>query len=396
MHVSRRHFIAGSAAVGGAAASISATKGSPTNPSTAPQYSLYGEHQPGVVDKLQEHSEILAFDLHVSTKADLKTFFRALTDITRCVTFGGATHSNDLTGPPVDNGIVGSDVDPDGISVTVGVGASLFDARFGLSGRKPLHLHPMQAFANDSLDPKACHGDISVQVCAHNQDTVIHAVREICREIRPFASLRWRQAGFFSRPRPSGTPRNLLGFRDGIVQPSESDYNRIVWASSSEPAWAHGGTYQAVRLIRMFVEFWDRISVGEQEQIFGRVRETGAPLSGGGEFEPPNFDDDPNGDTTPLDSHIRLANPRTGDDYPGMVRRAFNYNNGVDVNGTLDMGLAFISYQQDLDKQFVATQLRLENEPLVDYIRPWGGGFFFILPGLRDSGDFYAAGLLSG
>jgi deferrochelatase/peroxidase EfeB len=194
--------------------------------------------------------------------------------------------------------------------------------------------------------------------------------------------------------------RNFLGFRDGSANPNSADpalMDRLIWVQGGqdEPGWASYGTYQAVRIIRNFVERWDRTPLREQERIFGREKASGAPLGGGTEQGVPDYRVDPEGKVTPLDAHIRLANPRTAETERNlMLRRQFNYSNGVTKSGQLDMGLLFICYQIDLEQGFIAVQRRLDGEPLEEYIKPVGGGFFFTLPGAIDSNDWLGRPLL--
>ena len=78
----------------------------------------------------------------------------------------------------------------------------------------------MRTFPNDSLEPAWLHGDLLLQLCANHPDTVHHAIRDITKHTRGGMQLRWKMEGYNSPPRPSGTSRNLLGFKDGTANPT--------------------------------------------------------------------------------------------------------------------------------------------------------------------------------
>jgi deferrochelatase/peroxidase EfeB len=411
--VNRRNFLKGTAAgaagtalaggilVGGAHADANAAAMSSGDPAEVASYPFHGTHQSGVLtpgpSAKQAFTCVAAFDSTAAGKAALADLLRTVTARARFLTAGGIPPNLGVSQPPSDSDVLGPVVPADGLTATLSAGSTLFDDRYGLTASKPLKLKPMTVFPNDAPEAAWLHGDLLLQLSANHPDTVHHAIRDITKHTRGGMQLRWKIEGYNSPPRPSGTGRNLLGFKDGTANPAGALASDLVWVDDpAEPAWARNGSYLVVRLIRMLVEFWDRVSINEQEGMFGRRRDTGAPLDGTSEFDAPNYAADPHGSVIPLDSHIRLANPRTPQTAnQRLIRRSYNYDLGMDLNGNLQAGHIFIAYQQDVDRQFETVQRRLVNEPLVDYVQPFGGGYFFTFPGVRDASDWYGKTLLA-
>jgi deferrochelatase/peroxidase EfeB len=368
-----------------------------------------GAHQAGVVRPVlqQPATLVAAFDVVAPDRPALDAMFRELTKRTRDLASAWSPDAGDPLFPPPESGVVGSSTGPADLTVTVSVGASLFDGRFGLADRRPRQLTEMPVFPNDVLDPDLSHGDLLIQISTVDQVACIHALRYLQLGVRDALRLRWMQEGF-TRPDAVPTPghtttRNLLGFKDGTANPHADDateMDQLVWVGAGEtgePAWTAGGSYAVVRLIRMFVERWDRTALGEQEGIIGRTKRTGAPLGQGREEETPAYGADPDGRKIALSAHIRLANPRTAaTDRHRILRRGYSYSRGFDAAGLLDQGLLFIAYQRDLDNGFAAAQKRLDGEALEEYIRPVGGGYFFTLPGVTGTDAYLGQGLLAG
>ena len=249
---------------------------------------FHGRHQAGITTLRPAHGMIASFAVVATNADELEDLFRRLTARIAFLTTGGPVPELDPKLPPADSGIVGPVVQPDALTVTVSLGASMFDDRPWLAPLKPSRLTRMTRFPNDALDASLCHGDLTLQICANTQDTTIHALRDVVKNLPDRLILRWKQEGNVPVvvPGSDGTTesaRNFLGFRDGSANPDASDeelMDQRVWVGPGigEPDWALGGSYQVVRIIRNFVERWDRTPLGEQERIMGRVRTTGAPL----------------------------------------------------------------------------------------------------------------------
>lgn len=254
----------------------------------------------------------------------------------------------------------------------------------------------------DALEDERSGGDICIQACADDPQVAFHAVRNLIRIARGAATLRWSQLGFgraSSTSKSQDTPRNLMGFKDGtnnIKAEDEKLMNRYVWVPESEGrSWMAGGTYLVARRIRMLIEVWDRSSLADQEQTFGRRKYSGAPIGAEDEFAPLNLEARKDGESLiPEDAHVRLSRQS---DEEKLLRRGYSFTDGIDSErGQLDAGLFFICFQRDPDKQFVPLQRRLgESDLLNEYIQHTGSGLFACPPGAIEGG-YIGEGIFEG
>ncbi|WP_235824843.1 iron uptake transporter deferrochelatase/peroxidase subunit [Bacillus salipaludis] len=360
---------------------------------------LYGKHQQGITTKTQNHVYFAALDVTTTNKQDLIRLFKDWTKAAALMTEGksvGELTSNEFL-PPKDTGEAAG-LSPSKLTITFGVGPTLFKKdqrdRFGLQHKQPKELVDLPKFPLDALEEEWTGGDLCIQACADDLQVAFHAVRNLVRIARGKAILRWAQSGFQrtaqADPR-EGTPRNLFGFKDGTANPDVNDekqMNEQVWVQPGDgPNWLANGSYLVVRKIQMFIEVWDRTTLKEQENTFGRYRISGAPLGQKNEFDKLDFNhkDEYGKDFIPVNSHTRLSH---GDGTQKILRRAYSYSNGMDVKtGSFDAGLLFLCFQRKPSKQFIPIQHRLAKmDKLNEYTSHRGSAIFACLPGCKQGG----------
>ena len=90
---------------------------------------FYGLRQAGVVTPRPACGMVAAFDIVANSRDDLSSLLRKLTERIAFLTQGGPVPTRDPKYPPADSGILGPVVEPDNLTITASVGASLFDDR---------------------------------------------------------------------------------------------------------------------------------------------------------------------------------------------------------------------------------------------------------------------------
>ncbi|MCC3174066.1 dyp-type peroxidase family protein [Streptococcus gordonii] len=337
------------------------------------EISFYGEHQAGITTPMQKNIYFVVLDLHSTDKEEVIQMFKDWTDYSSKLVDGELVKkdgSNALL-PPSDTGeTVG--LNPYRLTLTFGVSAD-FLKKIGLEKKRPKEFRDLPPFPKEQLQEKYTGGDIVIQACADDEQVAFHAVRNLVRKARNTVTMKWSQSGFAAIGDRMSTPRNLFGFKDGTANVTkEKDFDKVIWTDSDD--WMKGGTYMAVRRIQMFLETWDRTNLQEQENTFGRYKESGAPFGKEDEFDEVDLD------LLPVDSHVRLAKEVNKPIY----RRSYSYSDGiVEKTGQFDTGLLFLAFQKNPDS-FVKVQTNLgAQDKMNEYVTHIGSGLFACFAGVK-------------
>lgn len=337
---------------------------------------FYGKHQAGITTPMQKNIYFVVLDLRTKDKEEIIQLFKDWTDYSEKLVNGDLVKkdgSNALL-PPSDTGeTVG--LNPYRLTLTFGVSAS-FLTKLGLEKKRPKLFRDLPAFPKEQLREQYTGGDIVIQACADDEQVAFHAVRNLIRKGRNKVTMKWSQSGFAAIGDRMETPRNLFGFKDGTANvTTEKDFDKVVWADSQD--WMKNGSYMAVRRIIMHLETWDRTNLQEQENTFGRYKESGAPFGKQNEFDEVDLS------LLPVDSHVRLAKEV---DLP-ILRRSYSYSDGIDPKtGQFDAGLLFIAFQKDPDR-FVKIQTNLgADDKMNEYVTHIGSGLFACFGGVKKGG----------
>jgi deferrochelatase/peroxidase EfeB len=390
------------AAGGGVAMSRVGNDVDPAAAETGAAVAFHGANQAGIATPVQDRLHFAAFDVQTEDRAEFVRMLKDWTEAARRMSAGKAVGDGAYGGlaeaPPDDTGEA-LGLKPSRLTLTIGFGPSLFakyGEQFGISDMRPEALVDLPQFAGDNLDRTRTGGDLCVQACADDPQVAVHAIRNLARIGMGKVNIRWSQLGFgktSSTTPDAQTPRNLLGFKDGTrnIAGTETDrLKKFVWVGKQDgPDWMTGGSYLVARRIRMHIETWDRTSLQEQEDVFGRDKGEGAPVGKAKEHDKPFLK------AMKPDAHVRLAHPDSNDGIT-ILRRGYSFTDGTDGLGRLDAGLFFLAYQRDVRKGFIPLQRRLSaQDALNEYIQHVGSAVFAVPPGVRDKDDWWGSTLFS-
>ncbi len=385
--LSRRGLVAYGAAGGvvalGAAGLFAASRDTSVAPASALRrtYSPHDVHQAGIDTPAPAVTTAVAYDLASGIGAD------ALARLMR-------VWSSDIDALMAGRGGLGDptkEISSAGmsLSITVGFGPRIFTLA-GLAGKRPEGFVEIPALRTDKLPDRWSGGDLIVMVAADDETSVAHAERVLTRDAATFASVRWRQTGFWRGYDANGSPatgRNLFGQVDGTANPSGDTMARAVWVD--DDSWMAGGTTMMLRRFELNLNVWDTLTRERQEKVVGRNLTNGAPLTGVAERDVMDLAaKDADGQyVIAANAHSRLAHPDTNSGRR-MLRRGLNYVH--DEDGRRTSGLMFIAFVRSIAGQLTPVLQRLDQtDALNEWTTPIGSSIW-AFPGGYPQGSWLA------
>ena len=335
-------------------------------------YSPHGLHQTGIDTPTPAITTAVAYDLAAGIGAE------ALARLMR-------VWSSDIVALMAGRGGLGDptkEISSAGmsLSVTVGFGPKIFTLP-GLAAKRPEGFIDIPPMRTDKLLDRWSGGDLIVMVAADDETSVAHAERVLTRDAATFASVRWRQSGFWRGYDATGAPatgRNLFGQVDGTGNPSGETMEKAVWVD--DDSWMAGGTTMMLRRFQLNLDVWDSLTRDRQEKVVGRNLANGAPLNGAAERDAIDLTarDSDGQYVIAANAHSRLAHPDTNSGRR-MLRRGLNYVQ--DEDGRRTSGLLFIAFVRSIAGQLTPVLQRLDSsDALNEWTTPIGSSIW-ALPG---------------
>lgn len=319
------------------------------------------------------------------------------------------------------------------VTITIAFGQTLFtdrlgNDRYGLSFNQPRFLKLIPNFPGDEFDPKDSVADILLLIASDHPYVNVAATRYYAEYLnkkflekqgitaqRMVFRIRDVQQGF-GRP----DTREFLRFNDGIDNlRANIDLERLVFVDEhcQEPEWCIGGSYLVYKKIREMMPVWEAFSKMKQQDIIGREKDTGKPLSRQTEVInnlAPVYPDPKDARDGALNAHIRKVQPRRPEpDLFGVpdldrrfLRRSYPFFDGIDAAGNSINGLHFIAYMKSIQQQFEHVTNMWQMNP--DFpvagtgidamyanrvLKSLDGGYYFCPPAPKDANDFVGSGL---
>ncbi|MFE1934957.1 Dyp-type peroxidase [Streptomyces sp. NPDC059474] len=332
-------------------------------PAPTPPVSAVGRHQAGITLPQPAQRNLLAVVADLVDEVPVRPLLAELGEAIRTLTAG--TDARLMGLPPGD------------LTVTIGVGPRLVrTVDPALPGAKDL-----PRFSRERIASRARGGDLLIQICADDALVVPVVTAALLERAGDRIRERWRQSGVRGANVPvargRAAPRNLFGFVDGIVGPhTRAEQERDLWLSG--PAPVADGTLAVLRRMELDLPRFAKLSVAEQEAVFGRRRATGVPLSGGPIASGPDLGaKTPDGRyLVPADAHARRAHA-TAVGVGLMLRRSYS------IDGAAP-GLLFMSFQNDI-RTFINTLTHMDNsDALLEFTTTTASASFLILPGFDE------------